>query len=165
MERLGLYRKKPEIDSLMKAYHFDIDAFEINLTSSTVGDDQQTYNRPSDAMHHMDNSGEKDVCWDFLQSFFVLSAEVGESYSNRFLRCLLKRSRSIESFLQLFTAVPKMRAFVRTRSFKRILRKGFMEKRLTTALESNNVFYVKDTVAVCQNQTRQTMDDEIMAGS
>lgn len=60
--RTGLnYQIKPKIDSAVKTHHFDNEASKINVTSSTEGDDQQSYNKHSDAMHYMESNVKKHV--------------------------------------------------------------------------------------------------------
>lgn len=145
-------KRKPRIDSVVKTHHFENDASGINLTSSAEGDDDRDYNKLSDAIQYMDCSGEKHVYRDLLQTCFELRAGVGRNYYNRFMGCFLKQSRNIEKFLQLFTSVPKMWAFVRTGTFESFFRNGFMIKQLTTAPDANNVLYVKNAVAALQNE-------------
>lgn len=47
--------------SLVKVYYSNNDVSDINLASFTERDDQQEYNKPSDAMQFMDNTGKKHV--------------------------------------------------------------------------------------------------------
>lgn len=146
----------------MKAHFHHNDVSDINLNGSSEWDDQQDYNRPSKVMLYSYNSGKKHLHGELFKKLLGWSAEVGESFCNRFIAYLLKQSKKLRNVFSYAHKSPRCKLVRQLKLLNVFWWAGFWQKQLKTVPKENYVLYAQNAVAVLRNKVRQTTDEEIM---